>query len=172
MARLTGVVLSPWDVWPGYSVAPEGYRDESFDFVFNSITVPRRVRQVGIPLRVDFDADFYLRSTQAIDNSTDGTFGGNFDFLVKFTDPTGRYLQKDYDLAVSLLSQTGDGYSVAGDRVPMFPEIRIPAGSLMLIDVISNAYLPSSFDLVLCGVKRRAVGTMGVGTCPVPGGSY
>lgn len=163
---------SPWEVWPGYSSAPADFHDESFDFVFRNVTVPVGVQQRGIPLRVDFDADFYFRALQARDNTWALATPSNNDFLMRFTDPTGQYLQQESDLAVSFFSQSVSFAAASGVRVPIFSEVRIPAGSLVLIDLIANNYNPLDVDLYLCGVKRFAIGTQGVGSCPVPGRGY
>jgi len=172
MPSLT-VSPSPWEVWPGYTSAPAGFRDEAFDFIFNAVTVPLGVIQIGIPLRVDFDADFYLRSLQCFDATDLLPNGGTLDFTVRFTDPTGQYLQKVADLAVSLFTNNNlGGYQYRGSRVPIWPEIRIPAGSLILVDLIATNFVPVIVDLYLVGVKRFNVGSGGVGSCPLPGGGY
>ena len=138
------VYVNPWDGHPFYPV-PEGVEEETFDFMYE-VTVGSGLTQIDVPLRVDADSDFQVRGIQG---EYFGVGGGIAEIM--FTDPSGDHM--------SNLRIIFDAFVPASQQnlnAPWFPETRIPANGLMLIDVEETSGLGStSVRIVLVGVKRR-----------------
>lgn len=158
MSTLPLLEPSPFDIFPGYSAPPAGWWDQAYDFITQvQVAAGQGVR--GLPLRVDFEADFYVHTVMA------GFYPGAMGSTVwlQISDALNSYRQKQlfaFTLGYDNFNQN--------QQNPIPVEFMIPRGGVALLDAVSQgAGAASLFNLTLGGVKRRPV-TMG--TCPVPGG--
>ena len=135
--------ISPWEANPFYPV-PDGVEEETFDFLYE-ITVGAGLLQIDVPLRVDADSDFQVR---AIEGEYFGVGGGLAEVML--TDPSGSRMSNQriiFDALVIMWQNM---------PAPWFPETRIPADGLMLMDVEeTSGGGATSVRLLLLGVKRR-----------------
>jgi hypothetical protein len=151
---------------------PPGFRDQEFQFFYDSSILPQLDPQIGdpnpilsLPLTVDPDAPFYWRGVK-INNPLLGNYG------LRFRDPFGNYL------ACSALNGNNSPTPTSDDFVPAWlayvipspsslaggmpcihePEICCPAKSVVFVDLFSFDSVPWTTGgpkgIFLCGVKR------------------
>ena len=137
------VHVDAWDGHPFYPT-PEGCEDETFDFVFDLTAATSQLAN-DLPLRVDADSDFHWRSLL-------GEFvvgAGLAD--VRFTDPYGSHMSSGLIIFDELVQTPA-----TNQQSPVFPEVRVPANGLLLLDVDETSGAgPITVRVVLIGVKRR-----------------
>jgi len=162
---LPGAYSPQW----AYPPAPAGFQDWPWNYIFDFSAdqpggngfVPGTIIQ-SLPLQFDDDADFLLRGMWGSDNPD--YFGGNLDPALTSTffqlrETNGRYLS-DGPVALpnlAALQAQADPWPSTGSPAPCEPEIPVPAGGAMAVDiqVCSDPTLPIARPvLVLVGVKR------------------
>lgn len=119
---------------------PNGYKDQSFDYVYNRTLTALQVLQDQ--LSIENDADFAWRAT--VINDFDGAFS------VRFSD------SDDYWLSSARIINT----NIQGDPsspYPEFPEIIIPAGGKIGIDIADLFNDDNTIQILFRGVKRYAI---------------
>lgn len=119
-----------------YPDPPEGWVDEEFEYYFDTsntlgLTLPA-VGQLSaqIVLQMLPDADFLWRATQISGNTGP--------LCIRFYDPQGRELSAvivEADRAYS--GYLGAQNPVGRLPVPFEPEIRIPAGGFLMVDLLT-----------------------------------
>jgi hypothetical protein len=125
----------------GQADVPIGYKDQSFDYVYDVSLTALLVLQDQ--LSVENDADFAWRAT--VLNDFDGAFA------VRFSD------SDDYWLSSARIINT----NIQGDPAspyPEFPEIIIPAGGKIGIDIADLSDDDNVIQILFRGVKRYALG--------------
>lgn len=138
-----GAGAGPWDIHPAYAV-PDGAIEETFDFSID-ITTAAGALQRDQPLRVDADADFILRSMVGEIVSGAGVT------WIRFTDPAGFPSSSDFMIFDEFVSN-GTGSNIP---CPWWPQMRIPANGLLLIDTWEKTgNHTSTIRLSVQGVKR------------------
>lgn len=118
---------------------PNGWQDVNFDNVFEvTLTANQMLRDQQ--LAVDTDADFAWRAFQVVSNTGS--------FAIRFSDSQGYYLSNGM-----LLSATFFQGSLA-ILFPIFPEVMIPAGGRIGLDIQDLSAAPNTVQLLFRGVKR------------------
>ena len=118
---------------------PNGFYDVSFDNVYEvSLTANQMLRDQQ--LAIDTDADFCWRAFQVVSNT--GAFS------IRFSDSQGYYLSNGMLASPTFFQGT---FSVLW---PVFPEVMIPAGGRIGIDIQDISAAPNTVQLVFRGVKR------------------
>lgn len=121
---------------------PNGWFDVNFDNVYEvtlDATQMLRDQQVAI----DTDADFCWRAFQVVAN--EGTFS------IRFSDSQGYYLSNGMLLSATFFQGT------VQILWPIFPEIIIPAGGRIGIDIQDLSGAENTVQLVFRGVKRYSL---------------
>lgn len=121
--------------------APEGYVDVDFEYVFDIVLTGNQ----NLPNQVQptlNDSDFAWRAV--IINSNTGAFS------VRFSDSQGYQLSSGYVLSANLQGDAASPY-------PIFPEIIIPAGGKIGLDLIENSGLTNTIEIGFRGVRRYRV---------------
>lgn len=151
---------------------PEGYRDVDFDHFYDSLPssgplyLPQLNPTIGdpspilnIPLRIDADAPFILRS-MAFERSA------LLNFSVRLRDPFGNFLMPDDQFIPSWLFFTPSNADPNGGGcapLPVIdPEIYCPPQSVIYLDIATLSTSTwaggSPGRLILRGVKRYKLG--------------
>lgn len=156
-----------------YSVAPTGWHDEPYEYVFNfqntlaaSVTNPRILDFGNYPLNFDPDADFYMRGAAILIDAAPATYvgGGNVTFNMRLRDPFGRPLDDNYVPMQAYFTtpfSVGPSKALAGAPVatPIYAELYCPASCVMYADfqaqgVSGATFKTYSFHIYFKGVKR------------------
>ena len=124
---------------PDYS--PEGYVDVDFSYVYDVVLTANQVLKDQAVSTMN-DADFAIR----------GVFIGfnTGAFSVRFSDSQGYYLSNGLIASGNLL---GD----ASSPMPIWPEILIPAGGRIGIDITETSGASNTVEIVFRGVKRYKI---------------
>lgn len=123
------------------SSVPPGYRDVSFDYVYNPAQLTaNQIRQDQ--LSVDNDADFCWRAI-VVNNNTGA-------FAARFSDSDWYWLSS---ARISNTNLQGDPAS----PYPWFPEVIIPAGGRIGIEVQDLSGNPNTIQMLFRGCKRYAI---------------
>lgn len=118
---------------------PEGYVDVPFDYVYSqSLTANQMLRDQSVA--VTTDADFVWRAV-ILANYTGA-------FVVRFSDSQGYYLSNGMLVYLNFIQRS------VPIPYPMFPEIVIPAGGRIGIDIQDTSGAPNTVELNFRGVKR------------------
>lgn len=118
---------------------PNGWQDINFDNVYEvTLTANQMLRDQQ--LAVDTDADFAWRAVQVVANS--GTFA------VRFSDSQGYYLSNGMLLSATFFQ------GALAILFPIFPEVMIPAGGRIGIDIQDLSGAENTVQLLFRGVKR------------------
>jgi hypothetical protein len=125
-----------------YSLPPEGWHDEPFDYYFE-IPATALQSQQGIPLNMDTDADFYCRG---IGGFADETVGGGL-LKLRFIDAWQNQLSSDYVFQENELGP-------APQARPIYPEIYCPKYATLALDAIEYNDDETTMKFCLRGVKR------------------
>lgn len=121
--------------------SPEGYVDVDFSYVYDVIlTANQTLRDQA--LSTMNDADFAARAV-VITFST-GTFN------VRISDSQGYYLSNGFVASANIVGDAASPY-------PIWPEIIIPAGGRIGIDIQDTSGNPNTIQLVFRGVKRYRI---------------
>jgi hypothetical protein len=128
------------------NASPAGFTDVDFTYVYD-VTMPA-APAAGSTLRdqqqpIDQDSDFALRGISYV-----GVIPGAFN--VRFQDAQGFYLS-------SGMVSNGNLSANAASPTPVFPELILPAGSRIGIDIDNVAGAPIQVQIAFRGVKRYRV---------------
>lgn len=126
-------------LWQTYSTPPPGWHDEIFEYFFQ-ITAATSQLQIGIPLQMDSDADFYWRGI------TGFSTGSGAQQLI-FRDAWDNQLAADYVVQ-------GNALGVAPNCRPIAPEVCCPAYSTLTVAAEEYTALSTVLNFALRGVKR------------------
>jgi hypothetical protein len=122
--------------------APMGFRDVSFDYVFDVVLTANQ--NAPFQQTIDNDSDFAWRAT--VINFSTGAFS------VQFSDSQGFFLSN------ALIRSANIQGDVASPE-PRVPEIVLPAGGSLGIQLRNDTGAGNTIQLVFRGVKRyRVVG--------------
>lgn len=150
-------------LWARYSAAPDGFVDEPYIYEFDawSVAAPFNGPIEGIPLPMDTDAPFLLRSMALVAPVAPES---DLVWSARLATPQGNRLV----LQINPASQTlpyATGSNFAGiELVPVkgryvYPEVACQAGSVLGLDVyVSTTATLSTGTLYLSGVKRQRKG--------------
>jgi hypothetical protein len=119
---------------------PGGYKDQSFDYVFNVTLTASQVLQTQ--LSVENDADFPWRAT--VINLFTGAFS------VRFSDSDDYWLSSGRIINTNIQGNPSSPY-------PEFPEVIIPAGGKIGIDIADLSVAENTIQILFRGVKRFAI---------------
>lgn len=131
-------------VYSGYNdAAPTGYVDVDwslpYDVVLTSLqSLPDQAKTV------DVDADFIWRGIVA-QNQTGP-------YIVRFSDSQGYFISQGYISNATLLGDPASPFII-------FPDIVIPAGGRIGIDIADTSGNPNTIQILFRGVKRYRVAT-------------
>lgn len=118
---------------------PYGYVDVDFTYVYNvALTANQFLRDQVLPLSTD--ADFVWRALIA--SSSTGVYS------VRFSDSQGYYLSNAMIPSANFL------YGTIPVPYPIFPEIVLPAGGRIGIDIQDLSGAPNNVEITFRGVKR------------------
>lgn len=118
---------------------PNGYIDVSFDYPYSvALTANQSLRDQVVAL--DTDADFVWRAVIA--NASTGAY------QIRFSDSQGYYLSNGMIPNNALL------YGTVPLPYPIFPEIVLPAGGRIGIDITDLSGSGNTVQLLFRGVKR------------------
>ena len=118
---------------------PEGFVDMCFDYVYDvTMAASQILRDQSVPIHTD--SDFLWRAV-ILSQAT-----GVFSF--RFNDSQGYYLSSGFMLSANLLSGT------VPYPYPIFPELLMPAGSRIGIEINELSAAPNTVQMVLRGAKR------------------
>jgi hypothetical protein len=121
-----------------YSVPPEGWHDEPFDYFFSFDLEASERRLLSLPM--EYDADFYWRGETA-------TISGSGDITLKFSDAFQNSLSQNFVLRPN-------AFGVAPQTRVRYPEVCCPAYSVPTVEIIEQVGLDVDLNLTLRGVKR------------------
>lgn len=129
---------------PAYSgvmdASPVGYKDESFDYVYDvSLTANQRLAD---QVTIHNDSDFALRA-MLISAST-GTFS------IRISDSQWYFLSSGLIVSGNLQGDPSSPY-------PVFPELVLPAGGRIGIDILDTSAAPNVIQILFRGAKRYRV---------------
>ncbi len=120
------------------SASPQGYVDVDFSYPYDVVlTASQFLRDQSIS--TTNDADFPWRAI--VIASATGPFN------IRFADSQGFYLSNGMIASANLI---GD----AASPFPIFPEVLIPAGGRIAIDIQDTSGAPNTIQLLCRGVKR------------------
>ena len=143
---------------------PEGFHDEDFEYLFNSVTTPAFSATLAagaslrdIPLVLETDADFALRGLRILNVSTPAV-----SFQIR--EPGGKLLMPEHKSVPLLQSFQSGGLAIlpAGAislmTVPVEPEILCSEGGVFLVHIVNPGAAPValSVQVMFFGVKRRS----------------
>lgn len=121
--------------------APDGYVDVDFEYVFDIVLTGNENLPNQSQPTVN-DSDFAWRAV--IINTATGTFS------VRFSDSQGYQLSQGYILNGNLQGDASSPY-------PIFPEIIIPAGGKIGIDLIDTSGGTNTIEIGFRGVRRYRI---------------
>ncbi len=121
--------------------SPQGYQDVDFGYVHDAVLTAllRRVDQIPI----HNDSDFAWRGI--VINVATGPF------TVRFSDSQWYFLSSGPILSANLQGDASSPYVI-------FPELVIPAGGRVDVELTDTSGAPNTIQLLLRGVKRYRVG--------------
>jgi hypothetical protein len=118
---------------------PNGYVDVDFTYVYNiALTANQFLRDQVLALSTD--ADFVWRAL--ISSSSTGVYA------VRFSDSQGYYLSN------GMIPNANFLYGTVPIPYPIFPEIVLPAGGRIGIDIQDLSAAPNAVEITFRGVKR------------------
>jgi hypothetical protein len=118
--------------------SPDGYVDVDFSYVYDvTLTANQELRDQTVS--TTNDADFAWRAV--VMNLNDGTFN------IRFSDSQGYYLSNGYVANANLAADAATPY-------PIWPEILIPAGGRIGIDIQDTSGDSNTIQILFRGVKR------------------
>lgn len=124
------------------NASPEGFIDVDFTYPYDVVlTAAQFLRDQSIS--TTNDADFAWRAL-VIGFSTGA-------FNVRFADSQGFYLSNGMVASANILGDASSPY-------PVFPEIIIPAGGRIGVDIQDTSSSGNTIELLLKGVKRFRIG--------------
>lgn len=121
--------------------SPEGYVDVDFSYVYDVTLTANQVLKDQAVSTMN-DADFAWRAAFIAFNT--GSFS------VRFSDSQGYYLSNGLIVSGNLI---GD----ASSPMPVWPEILIPAGGRIGVDITETSGAPNTVEIVFRGVKRYRI---------------
>lgn len=139
LAKINPLAAPSQSGMPDYS--PEGYVDVDFSYVYDVVLTANQVLTDQAVSTMN-DADFAIRAV-FIGFSTGA-------FNVRFSDSQGYYLSNGLIASGNLL---GD----ASSPMPVWPEILIPAGGKIGIDITDTSGAGNTIEIVFRGVKRYQI---------------
>ncbi len=123
---------------------PAGFRDEPFIYTFDVASIAASSAPGQLPVKIDADADFIWRA-----GGFTAEDGVSTAVRLRFTDGQGRY-RMNSRIPVGMLFTQG-----LGDFAPIFPEIHLPASSVVFFDIENtDVGAITNFQLAMMGVKR------------------
>ena len=123
---------------------PAGFKDEPFIYNFDVASIAALTAPGQLPVKIDADADFIWRAGGFA--AEDGVATA---VRLRFTDGQGRYRMNTRIPVGSLFTQG------LGDFAPIFPEIHLPASSVVYFDIENtDVGAITNFQLAMAGVKR------------------
>lgn len=126
--------------------SPEGYVDVAFDYVYDvNLLASQLLRDQAVPIHVD--SDFVWRAIILAVNT--GVFS------IRFSDSQGYYLSSGFLNSANFLS------GAVPYPFPVFPELLIPAGSRIGIEIQDLSAAPNTIQLILRGAKRYRLPKLG-----------
>lgn len=120
--------------------SPPGYTDVGFDYVYNIVLTANQALVDQLPIMND--ADFAWRALFISANT--GAFS------VRFSDSQWYWLSSARIINTNL---PGD----AAAPFPVFPELLLPAGGRIGLDLLDTSAAPNTIQIVMRGVKRYRV---------------
>lgn len=118
---------------------PEGYVDVDFTYTYDvTLTALQVLRDQAVPIHVD--SDFALRAIIVAQNT--GAFS------IRFSDTQGYYLSSGFLLSGNFLSGS------VPYPFPIFPELLLPAGSRLGIEINELANGQNVIQILFRGAKR------------------
>jgi hypothetical protein len=141
MAELLNNPLAPPALTGFNADTPEGYVDVDFSYPYDVVLAGNQTL-TGQQISTTNDADFAWRAV--ISAVATGTFN------IKFYDSQNYALSNDYIASANLV---GD----ASSPFPIFPEILIPAGGRIGIDIADTSGNPNTIEILCRGIKRFRV---------------
>ena len=118
---------------------PEGYVDVDFTYVYDVVLLASQsLRDQAVPIHVD--SDFALRAVILAQNT--GVFS------IRFSDSQGYYLSSGFLLSGNFLS------GAVPYPFPIFPELLLPAGSRLGIEINALSAAPNTIQILFRGAKR------------------
>lgn len=124
--------------------APVDCIDVGFDYPYDVILTALQSLPDQSIATTD-DADFAWRAI--VINVQTGAFN------IRFSDSQGYYLSNSYIASANLI---GD----AASPFPIFPELLIPAGGRIGIDIADTSNAPNTIQLLARGVKRYRISSL------------
>jgi len=121
--------------------SPEGYVDVDFSYVYDVVLTANQVLKDQAVSTMN-DADFAMRAVVIAFNT--GSFSA------RFSDSQGYYLSNGLIASGNLI---GD----AASPLPIWPEILIPAGGRIGIDITETSGNPNTVEILFRGVKRYRI---------------
>ena len=118
---------------------PRGYVDVNFDYVYQ-VTLTALQALADQVVALSNDADFVWRAVIA--NSQTGAY------KIRFSDSQGYYLSN------ALIPNSALLYGTVAEPYPIFPEIILPAGGRIGIDITDLSGSGNTVQLLFRGVKR------------------
>jgi hypothetical protein len=121
--------------------SPQGYVDVDFTYVYDvTLTALQALHDQSVS--TTNDADFAWRALVIAVNTGS--------FLVRFADSQGYYLSNGLIASANLIGDASSPYVV-------FPEILIPAGGRIGIDITDTSNAGNTVEILFRGVKRYRV---------------
>ena len=118
---------------------PEGYVDVDFTYVYDVVLLASQsLRDQAVPIHVD--SDFALRAVMLAQNTGP--------FSIRFSDSQGYYLSSGFLLSGNFLS------GAVPFPVPIFPELLLPAGSRLGIEINDLSAAQNTIQILFRGAKR------------------
>ena len=125
----------------GQAGTPGDYRDQSFDYTFNAVLAANAAAQRQ-QQSIHNDSDFAWRAI--VINSFTGAFS------VRFSDSDWYWLSSDEIVSANLQADPAS-------PTPVFPEIIIPAGGVIGMEISDLSGAQNTLQFVFRGVKRYAL---------------
>ena len=119
---------------------PGGYKDQCFDYPFDIVLTALQLQNAQVS--INNDSDFVWRAI--VVNSFTGAFS------VRFSDSDFYFLSSAPIVNANLQCDAASPY-------PMFPEIIIPSGGRIGIDIADLSNAGNTIQLLFRGVKRYPV---------------
>ena len=120
--------------------SPAGYADIAYDYVYDVALTANQILLDQQPL--DNDADFVLRGIGV--NYYTGAFA------VRWADSTSYWFSNARIYYLNIINSAASPY-------PIWPEIIMPAGGRIMIDLQDYSAAPNTIEIVFRGIKRFKV---------------
>jgi hypothetical protein len=126
------------------NASPLDYLDVDFTYTYdvngNQLTANASLRDQSVS--ITNDADFIVRAM--VLNYSTGSFN------IRISDSQGQYLSNGMIVSANLIGDAASPY-------PIFPELIIPAGGRIGIDIQDTSGNPNTVEILFRGVKRYRI---------------